>query len=126
MSFDGVGQQPHPVQRPHPPIVVGGHSAATYRRVVQAGNGWYGWELDVAQTAQALAHLQAAREQYDRPAGLGEIEVSITPPGIPDLDTVRRYADAGVHRLVLQPPTMDGTAMDDLIDHAGRTLIDRT
>jgi probable F420-dependent oxidoreductase len=126
VSFDGVAQQPRPVQRPHPPIVVGGHSAATYRRVIQNGNGWYGWELDVAQTAEALAKLRAAHQKYDRPAELGDIEVSITPPSFPDPDTVRRYAEVGVHRLVLQPPTMDGTAMDDLIDAAGRTLIDRT
>ncbi|GAB3425337.1 LLM class F420-dependent oxidoreductase [Flindersiella endophytica] len=124
VSFDGVAQQPQPVQRPHPPIVVGGHSAATYRRVVQSANGWYGWELSVEETTAALAQLEAARARHGRPSDLGEIEVSITPPGIPDLDTVRRYAEAGVHRLVLQPPTMDGTAMDDLIDLAATTLID--
>lgn len=123
VSFDGVAQQPQPVQRPHPPIVVGGHSAATYRRVVQAANGWYGWELDPAETAAALERLRAAAERYDRPSDLGEIEVSVTPPRIPDLDTVHRYAEVGVHRLVLQPPTMDGTAMDELIDLAGNTLI---
>jgi hypothetical protein len=30
-----------------------------------------------------------------------------------------------VHRLAIQPPTMDGTAMDDLIAAAGETLIGR-
>ena len=45
VSFDGVLQRPRPVQRPHPPLVLGGHSAAAYRRAVRSGNGWYGWEL---------------------------------------------------------------------------------
>jgi hypothetical protein len=42
-----------------------------------------------------------------------------------DLDTARRYADLGVHRLAIQPPTMQGTAMDELIATAGDTLIGR-
>jgi hypothetical protein len=47
-------------------------------------------------------------------------------PEIPDLDILRRYADAGVHRLVLQPSTMDGVEMGELITTAGDTLIGRT
>jgi probable F420-dependent oxidoreductase len=43
VSFDGVVQRPRPAQRPHPPIVIGGHAPASYRRAVQSGNGWYGW-----------------------------------------------------------------------------------
>lgn len=125
VSFDGVTQQPQPVQRPHPPIIVGGHSAATYRRVVQAGDGWYGWELDPDETADALSRLREAEARYERPAGLGRVEVTITPPGTPDLETVRRYAGLGVDRLVLQPHTMDGTAMDELIALAGESLIGR-
>jgi hypothetical protein len=60
-----------------------------------------------------------------RPAGLGELEITVTPPGTPDLDTVRRYADLGVHRLVMQPDTMDGTAIEDLITTIGATLVGR-
>lgn len=46
-DHDGVGYsahqtvvQPAPVQRPHPPIWVGGNSRAAMRRAVQYGNGW--------------------------------------------------------------------------------------
>src|SRR5207249_633356 len=49
VSFAGVFQRPWPVQRPHPPIVVGGHSEAAYRRALMVGNGWYGVFLDVEQ-----------------------------------------------------------------------------
>jgi hypothetical protein len=38
---------------------------------------------------------------------------------------VHRYAELGVHRLVLQPDDMDGTAMDELITSVGRNLIGR-
>jgi probable F420-dependent oxidoreductase len=74
VSFSGVVQHPSPVQRPHPPIVVGGHSAAAYRRAVRHGSGWYGWGLDVDETGQALA-LSALAETVRverRPASRGQ------------------------------------------------------
>jgi probable F420-dependent oxidoreductase len=125
VSFDGVLQRPRPVQRPHPPIIVGGHVPAAYRRAVRSGNGWYGWDLDVEQAAAAVADLRAAQQRHDRPAALGELEITITPPDIVDVDTAHRYAEAGVHRLVFQPHTMDGSAMDQLIDSVGSNLIGR-
>jgi probable F420-dependent oxidoreductase len=122
VSFDGVVQRPRPVQRPHPPLVLGGHSPRAYRRAVRYGNGWYGWDLAPEAAAASIAALRAAGE---RPPDLGELEITITPPGTPDPDTVRRYADLGVDRLVIQPPTMDGTAIEDLITTMGETLVGR-
>jgi probable F420-dependent oxidoreductase len=123
VSVADVLQRPRPVQQPHPPIVIGGEGPAAFRRAVRSGNGWYGWDLDVDQTATALDDLRAAAERCGRPEDLGELEITISPPEIPDLATARRYADIGVHRLTLQPPTMDGTAIDDLITLVGETLI---
>lgn len=125
VSFADVLQRPRPVQQPHPPIVIGGQSSAAYRRAIQAGNGWYGFDLDLEETAQALAGLRDAASRYERPAGLGELEITITPHGTVDLDTARRYADMGVHRLAVQPHTMEGSAMDELITSAGDTLVGR-
>jgi alkanesulfonate monooxygenase SsuD/methylene tetrahydromethanopterin reductase-like flavin-dependent oxidoreductase (luciferase family) len=125
VAFADVLQRPRPIQQPHPPIVVGGHSPAAFRRAIQHGNGWYGWDLDVTQTAHALAGLREAESRHGRPAGLGELEITITPSGSVDLDTARRYADLGVHRLAIQPRTMDGTAIDELITMVGETLVGR-
>jgi probable F420-dependent oxidoreductase len=99
VRFSGVLERPRPVQRPHPPIVIGGESAAAFRRARRAGGGWYGWQLQPEQVPDAVAGL----------------EISITPPGPLDRDTVARYADAGVDRLVVQPPDTTGASMDALI-----------
>jgi probable F420-dependent oxidoreductase len=122
VSFSGVIQRPRPIQQPHPPIVCGGHSTAAYRRTVQVANGWYGWELNPEQTAAALTALREAGERYERPAGLGDLEITITPPGTIDAGAVQRYADVGVHRLVLQPQTSAGSAIDELIESVGDAL----
>jgi probable F420-dependent oxidoreductase len=114
VSFSNVIQRPRPVQRPHPPIVIGGESRAAYRRA-RAADGWYGWERTPEQVA-------AVREE------LGErLEVTVTPapPGPIELELARRYADAGVDRLVLQPPDTTGAAMDELIAATRDTLIGR-
>jgi len=125
VSFEGVYQQPPPVQRPHPPIVVGGHSEAACRRAAMTAHGWYGVYLDVEEAADALSRLREVAARCDRPRGLGALEITITPPGRIDRDTARRYADLGVHRLVIQPGTEDGSDMDEVIDSAGTTLIGR-
>jgi probable F420-dependent oxidoreductase len=39
--FDAIRCLPHPVQEPHPPIWIGGHSKAALRRVARLGDGWH-------------------------------------------------------------------------------------
>jgi probable F420-dependent oxidoreductase len=59
VSFEGV--QAHP-QR-NIPIVVEGHMPAAYRRAVERAAGWYGFALDLKDTARCLTRLREAREQ---------------------------------------------------------------
>jgi hypothetical protein len=102
--------------------MVGGHSAAAYRRAVRHGSGWYGWGLDVDQTGQALRALAETARGEQRPPTLGDLEITITPPGPPNLDTVRRYADLGVDRLIIELEGIDDTAVDSVIASVGETL----
>ncbi|MEU7899677.1 TIGR03619 family F420-dependent LLM class oxidoreductase [Nonomuraea sp. NPDC049152] len=125
ISYEGVFQRPRPVQEPHPPIVVGGRSPAAFRRAIQTANGWYGVYLDPDGAAEALTGLRAVADQYERPNALGELEITVTPPGPIDLETAERYAELGVHRLAIQPSTMEGTAIDDLIASVGDRLVGR-
>jgi probable F420-dependent oxidoreductase len=39
--FDRIHCLPHPTQKPHPPIWIGGHSKAALRRVARLGDGWH-------------------------------------------------------------------------------------
>ncbi len=104
VRFSGIDAQPRPVQKPHPPIVVGGTSASAFERAVRHGNGWYGFLRDVATAKADLAGLAAAREKVKRAAALGALEVSITPPPKLDEAAARAYAELGVDRLVLLLP----------------------
>jgi probable F420-dependent oxidoreductase len=104
VRFSGIDAQPRPVQKPHPPILVGGHSPFAFRRAVSRGNGWYGFLRDLATTKQDIAGLADAAREVARPAELGSLELSITPPPRIDLATAQRYRDLGVARLTLLLP----------------------
>lgn len=125
VSFAGIIERPRPVQRPHPPIVVGGQSPAAFRRTIETGNGWYGFDLNIEETTRALAGLREAASRYERPKALGELDITITPRGPVNLEMARRYADLGADRLAIQPHTMDGSAIDALIASVGDRLIGR-
>lgn len=123
VSFSGIQALPRPVQTPHPPIVIGGQTPYAYRRAVTHGNGWYGFALDHSDTAACLAGLRATRAERSRPAALGELEISITPRGPLDLDSVKRFAELGVHRLIPYWPFPAESALRDRIARFGDEVI---
>src|SRR5436309_3191971 len=85
VAFEGVQAMPRPVQNPIP-IVVGGRTPPAYRRAITQGQGWYGFGLDVPETTKSVAALRDAEKTSRRPAALGRLQISITPPGfdVPD------------------------------------------
>ncbi|MGH7356658.1 MAG: TIGR03619 family F420-dependent LLM class oxidoreductase, partial [Candidatus Rokuibacteriota bacterium] len=66
-GFGDIGFQPKPVQKPHPPLWIGGGSAAAFRRVVALGDGWHASPSSVAAFREGLAGLRAAAETARRP-----------------------------------------------------------
>jgi probable F420-dependent oxidoreductase len=126
VSFASIQARPQPVQRPHPPIVIGGRTAPAFRRAVAQGQGWYGFALDPAKTADALAGLREAAQRVTRPAHLGPLEISITPARgtTVDRDTAAAYAALGVHRLILMPPPkLDAAGLEGFVGDVGTRLI---
>jgi probable F420-dependent oxidoreductase len=125
VAFRDIQAQPRPVQHPHPPVVIGGHSPAAFRRAVLCGNGWYGYALDVEATAKCLSGLKAAQDRHERPAALGTLDITITPQPRAEitLDLVHRYADLGVQRLVLFRPSRTPDELLAFIDTCAETLI---
>jgi probable F420-dependent oxidoreductase len=128
VSFADVQAHPQPVQRPHPPIVIGGRTPAAFRRAVQQGHGWYGFALDPDGTAQAVSGLREAEQRYGRPAHLGPLEISITPGRGTAVDpaAAARFAALGVHRLILMPSArLDASAVERFVEDVGARLIGR-
>jgi probable F420-dependent oxidoreductase len=98
VDFGPMMAWPKPVQKPHPPIVVGGAFPYSARRAIRYGDGWMPQVTPSATTP--LMDLiprfrQMAAEAGRDPASLG---ISIGGQG-PDIDLIKRYADQGVERV---------------------------
>ena len=90
------------------PLVIGGHSPAAFRRAIARGHGWYGYGLTPERAAECVAGLKAAADRVQRPEGLGGLEISVTPRGEVTRELAERFAEAGVHRLVVLIQPGDG------------------
>jgi probable F420-dependent oxidoreductase len=122
-SFGGVRAEPRPVQRPHPPIVLGGKSKYAFGRTARVGDGWFGYGLDLEAAANCIAGIRAACARHSR--NFDEIEISITPKAELDRDLARRYADLGVRRLIVSPGSRNVDDMLRAISSAHDNLIGR-
>jgi probable F420-dependent oxidoreductase len=58
--FEGVSIDPKPVQRPGPPIWIGGRSDAALARAGRQGDGWVSYVVQADRYAQSLAKIRAA------------------------------------------------------------------
>ncbi|GAB5450165.1 MAG: TIGR03619 family F420-dependent LLM class oxidoreductase [Halioglobus sp.] len=99
-AFDAVRFEPKPVQRPHPPIHVGGASDAALRRVARHAQGWYGIGYTPESIAPVLARLRKALRAENR--DLEDIEI-ITGGAARNREELARWEAVGVTRLVVTP-----------------------
>ena len=107
---------PKPIQKPHVPIIVGGHSNAALKRAAKYGAGWYGFAIRPEQAAEVLARLD--RELQARGRGRRGFEVIVTPPYRISADEIRAFAELGVDRVVpllgAQTPDAVKSRLDEL------------
>jgi probable F420-dependent oxidoreductase len=103
VDFDPIFSWPKPVQRPHPPIHVGGAVPGGIKRAVRYGDGWIPLmgRGDTNFAGHALS-FRAAAEAAGRDPSSMEISVYAAPPQI---ETLHEYRDAGVDRVLLFSPT---------------------
>src|SRR6266851_5009781 len=78
--FKDIGFAPKPVQKPHPPIWVGGDSPGAFRRVVTLGDGWHATSKDPAQLREGLGRLGAVADKHNRDMKTIDISVRYSLP----------------------------------------------
>jgi probable F420-dependent oxidoreductase len=102
--WNAVESYPKPVQKPGVPIVVGGHVEGAARRAARIGDGFFPAKGGLKE----LPGLLDAMRDECRKLGRKPEEIEITTSGANlDADTVKRYEDLGVSRLVIGPPGFD-------------------
>lgn len=102
VHFPPMWAWPKPVQRPHPPVMVGGYGLGVLERVVEYGDEWLAMQvpdgLPLRGRLDDLARLSDEAER-ERP------RVSVQVYGMPPPDrVVERYVEAGIDRIDLTLP----------------------
>jgi probable F420-dependent oxidoreductase len=99
VNFDPMMAWPKPVQKPHPPVIVGGAFPYSARRAIRYGEGW------IPQAARGgyseIADMIPEFRKMATEAGRDPKSIEITvwfPKQDPDL--MKRYEDLGVARVV--------------------------
>ncbi len=143
-QISGSGFQPKPVQKPHPPIWIGGHTGPAIRRAAKYGDGWMPIGLrppailEPEELAEKIARLrtltvQAGRPEnavdvtfstdviFDKSAGPSRRMVSGRPEQI--AADLRQYQDLGVKNFILTFPAQAASEMQESMEQFSREVM---
>jgi probable F420-dependent oxidoreductase len=110
VAFERIVAEPKPVQKPHPPIHVGGAFPGGLRRALRYGDGWMPlWGRGDDDLATRMAIVRSAAEEVGRAPDSVEVTLYGCPP---DPELASRSAEAGLTRIVFRLPT---AADDDVL-----------
>lgn len=115
--FDGVVFEPKPVQRPGPPIVVGGESVAALRRAARLGDGWIGMGHTIETATTQIDRLRRELEHNGRSIDGFEVCLGGAVDSAVDAE---RWESIGVTRLIVSPWRRSPDAVDGLTSFAAR------
>jgi len=105
VNFDPIWSWPKPVQKPYPPILIGGDGPRTLDRVIDYGDGWmpiYG--RNQSDFGDKIATLQSRAKE----AGRGHIDISVFG-AIPSAEVVEQLASQGVDRAIFVLPSVEAS-----------------
>ncbi|HEV3110539.1 MAG TPA: LLM class F420-dependent oxidoreductase [Candidatus Binataceae bacterium] len=109
VNFDKIWSYPKPVQKPHPPILMGGQGSKALRGVIEYCDGWMPIPARIENLVAQVSDLRRQAEQ----AGRDPKSISITIFwGRPDKAAIEQYEKAGAERVIfLLPPAPRDTVM---------------
>ena len=102
VNFDKIWSYPKPVQKPHPPILMGGFGPRTFDRVVEFCDGWLPIGIDPGSMPDKIKELRGKAKD----AGRNPDEISITYIiyADPKPEAVEALGKAGIERVVFAVP----------------------
>jgi probable F420-dependent oxidoreductase len=113
VDFDAIWSWPKPVQKPHPPIIMGAASSWGRERVARYCDGWIPLPAQMKNIDEEIADLEQRLQKHGRQ--LSDIEISFfwAPENV---DKLKRYRDMGIDRAILACPADSEAATLQLLD----------
>ena len=119
VNFEPIWAWPKPAQKPHPPILWGGESTHTLKRVVEVGDGWFPRHRNVERVFAGLEELKGLAAK----AGRDFKQISVSVFGAPgDRAALDRYRAAGITRAILRLPSEGRDKILPMLDQFAKLL----
>jgi probable F420-dependent oxidoreductase len=116
VDFSPMMTWPKPVQKPHPPVILGGAFPWAARRAVRYGDGWY----PNASSGNPQEYLPRFRQMAEE-AGRDPKSLPVTLGGPPeDLDLLKRFRDLGVVRVNFPVPPAKADEVLPILDRVAK------
>ena len=115
VNFDPMMAWPKPVQKPHPPVIVGGAFPYGARRAIRYGDGWvpHASRPEYGDVSDFLPQFhQMAKEAGRDPASLPLTMFRV----VEELDALRHYRDIGIARVVITLPSAGSDQVVPILD----------
>jgi probable F420-dependent oxidoreductase len=120
VNFDPVWSWPKPAQRPHPPILLGGESDYTLRRIVEYCDGWIPRPVGDFTAKGAVERLRRIAEIKGRDPKSLMISVFRAPP---DQAVLAEYRQAGIDEALIEIPDLSRDEILQLLDRYARLAV---
>jgi probable F420-dependent oxidoreductase len=118
VKFDPIFAWPKPVQKPYPPILLGGAFPQGARRAIRYGDGW----LPIIN-ANDLAALMPKYQEMAKGAGRDPADVPISAWNARfDVDTAKRLQDLGVVRMITTLPPAGSDQILPILDRCAEAI----
>ena len=99
-NFPPVKMYPKPMQKPHPPILIGGMAKRVFNRIVEVGDGWLPNRVTPKEIQNGKSKIESLCVENNRSVS----EISITVYGQPaDKQLITDFINAGADRVVVSP-----------------------
>jgi probable F420-dependent oxidoreductase len=102
VNFDKIWSDPKPLQKPHPPVIIGGDGSTTFDRVVEFGDGWMPILRPNQNPVPRIPELRARLQKAGRDPGSAPVSIFFAPPKKAALDALEA---AGVERAIFGVPS---------------------
>jgi probable F420-dependent oxidoreductase len=103
-NFDAVWSWPKPVSKPHPPLILGGETEHTLRRIVRQGDGWLPRAMKPEVVIEGMVKLARFAEEAGRDPATISVSVFAPPPKD---RVIHQFRDTTVDRVILMVPPQD-------------------
>jgi probable F420-dependent oxidoreductase len=118
VHFEPIWSWPKPVQRPHPPVILGAHGPKALARVVDYCDGW----IPIGVRSGDLPTEIGALHRLARENGRDPQTISVNVYGVPaDREVLVRLRDAGATRAVFSLPPAGPEKVLPLLDRYADT-----